>query len=254
MNILEITGLSKSFGGLMALDNVDINVAEGEIMGLIGPNGSGKTTSINCLTGFLKSTQGKVVFRNQDITGWKPHRIAAAGMSRTFQLTGLLAKATVLDNILAGLHMEINAGAWDILGHSQRNNPKEIEARRRAGEILAFMGLSADRGNTCMSVSNYSRKRLGLAMALATQPRMILVDEVVSGLSNEETESLMGYIQKINASGVTILIIEHNMKLIMKLCDRITVLNNGVKIAEGTPGDISNNADVQEAYLGVSDA
>jgi len=249
MKLLEVKNLSIAFGGLLAVNELSLNIGEHEIVGLIGPNGSGKTTAINGISGFLTPQKGQVMLAGKDVIGMKPYKIAAVGISRTFQLTNLLTKVTVLDNVMAGLHLNIGVNVWDALMHAQ-GGTKEKRAREKAFEILEFTGLFHERHKICESVSNYSRKCLGLAMALAVKPRITLIDEVVSGLSASETEGVMDLINRIRESGVSILLVEHNMRVIMGLCDRIVVLSFGTKIAEGTPAEISANQEVQEAYLG----
>ena len=251
MSILSLQNITQAFGGIIALNDVSFQVAEGEILGLIGPNGSGKSTAINVITGFYTPQKGQVRFQGKDITGGKPHRIARLGLTRTFQLTQLLAKATVLDNVLTGMYMHCGENLWDAVSRSQEGNPKERKLRERAREIMEFIGIAADAGKPCMAASHFTRKRLGLAMAFATQPKMMLIDELVSGLSGEEARGMMKVVRDIRATGITVLMVEHNMRVIMSLCERIVVLKYGAKIAEGTPDQVAANKEVQEAYLGA---
>lgn len=248
--MLELRNMTMTFGGLVAVNDLSFSVARNEVVGLIGPNGSGKSTAINCITGYYVP-RGGVFFKGRNIVGLRPDRIVALGLTRTFQLTSLLARATVLDNVLTGMHIRTGENFWDAIAFSQMGNKKENTAREKALEILEFLGLVGEKDRLCNSISHFSRKRLGLAIALATGPEMLLIDEVVSGLSGEEVFGMMEVIRKIRQSGVTILLVEHNMRVIMNLCDRIVVINFGSKIAEGTPSEITANPQVQEAYLGT---
>ncbi len=250
MTVLEVKEMTMAFGGLTAVNNLSFSVNENEVVGLIGPNGSGKTTTINCIAGNYAPRRGQVVFKRKDITGLKPHEIAALGLSRTFQLTTLLARETVLDNVLTGLHLRTGENIWDALIPTDAARNKERRATDIALEILDFVGIGAEKHRVCSSISNYSRKCLSLAVALASKPQMLLVDEVVSGLSADEIGKVMALITRIRESGVAVLLVEHNMRVIMSLCDRIIVLNFGAKIAEGPPAEIQANPEVQSAYLG----
>jgi len=250
MKLLELKTMSKLFGGLIAVDNLSLEVGEQELVGLIGPNGSGKTTTLNCIAGFYPPSKGEILFKGENISGLKPHKIASRGLARTFQLTTLFPRVTVLQCVMTGLHMAIRTNIWDVVAPIRGGNQKENIVRDEALAILDFVGLTSERDAVCESISNYSRRRLALAIALSTKPSMLLIDEVVAGTSAEETVKIMELIDKIRQSGVTILIIEHNMRVIMGLCDRIIVLNFGAKIAEGTPAEIASNKDVQQAYLG----
>ena len=250
MKLLEVKNMSKLFGGLVAVDNLNLRVGEGELVGLIGPNGSGKTTTLNCIAGFHSPTTGEIVFKGENITGLKPHQVAARHLSRTFQLTTLFPKMTVLQCVMTGLHMTIGTNIWAVVVPSRGSNRKENIFRDEALAILDFVGLTSEKDAVCESISNYSRRCLALAIALATKPSMLLIDEVVAGTSAEETVKIMELIAKIRQSGITILLVEHNMRVVMGLCDRIIVLNFGAKIAEGTPAEIASNRDVQRAYLG----
>lgn len=250
MPILEVRDLSMRFGGLWAVDDLSFHVEEQEVVGLIGPNGSGKTTTINCIAGFYHPPRGEVLLREKDITGMEPHRIAALGLSRTFQLTNLFGRCTVLDSVMTGLHLRLRPSLSDALW-PQKGNKSEKKAREMAMEILDFVGLVSEKEELSQNITNYARKRLGLAIALATNPCMLLIDELVSGLSTQETKGIIHQIQKIRKSGVSILLVEHNMRVIMSVCDRITVLDFGTKLAEGSPREIVSNKKVQKAYLGA---
>jgi len=249
MPILEVNNLSMRFGGLWAVNDLSFYVEEQEVVGLIGPNGSGKTTTINCIAGFYHPVTGEVLLRQRDITGMEPHRIAALGLSRTFQLTNLFGRCTVLDSVMTGMHLKLRPNLWDALW-PQKGNKTEKRAKEMAMNILDFVGMVSEKDELSQNITNYSRKRLGLAVALATNPCMLLIDELVSGLSAEETKGIIDQIQKIRKSGVSILLVEHNMRVIMSVCDRISVLNFGTKLTEGSPQEVVRNEAVQKAYLG----
>jgi len=238
MGILEVRDVTKMFGGLCALNGVTFEVMEGEILGLIGPNGAGKTTVFNLITGFYKPTRGKIIYLNHDITKLKPHQRVKLGISRTFQLTKPFSSMSVLDNVVVSRCYG-------------RNYAKSIkEARKEAEELLEFVGL-ADKANTMAGNLNFVDKRLlELARALATQPRVLLLDEVMAGLNPREVDHVNSLIRKIRDMGVTILMIEHVMRAVMRLADRVVVLNAGVKIAEGKPSEVAKDEQVIKAYLG----
>lgn len=247
--ILQTTGLTVRFGGLTAVNGVDLRVHKGEILGLIGPNGAGKTTLFNLLTGFVRPTSGKVHFEGRDITGWAPSRIAAAGMCRTFQLTSVFPTLSVWENVRTATY------AWTRHrwlggfggGTSDAAHPPVHEETDR---ILTFMGLSANRAVLARNLAYGDQRRLGIAVALAARGRMLLLDEPAAGLNPEEKRGLMQSINDIRDQGVTVVLIEHHMKLVMGVCHRVMVLAQGKVIANGTPAEISQNQQVIEAYLG----
>jgi ABC-type branched-subunit amino acid transport system ATPase component len=233
--MLEIQSLTKKFGGLTAVNNVDLNVKESKIISLIGPNGAGKTTLFAMVAGFLTPNSGTVVFEGKDITGLKPHKICNLGMVRTFQVTQPFAKLTTLENIMVGAYCRTH---------------NRSKAKRKAEEVAAQVGMTALLEQEAISLTVAGRKRLELARALATEPRLLLLDEVMAGLNPTEIDEIVAVIRKIRDSGVTILLIEHVMKAVMNLSDYAYVLNDGIRIAAGTPTEIANDPNVIEAYLG----
>ena len=233
--MLEVQGLSRAFGGLKAVDAVDLDVAEGAIVALIGPNGAGKTTCFAAIAGFVRVDAGCVVFGGQDVSGWPPHRIAAAGMVRTFQITQPFSRLSVLENIMVGSYL--------------RTGDRRT-AMAAATEVAQQVGMGAMLATPAGELTVAGRKRLELARALATKPKLLLLDEVMAGLNPIEIGEIVGVVRAINARGVTILLIEHVMQAVMSLAERIHVLNQGRIIARGTPGEIARDAHVVEAYLG----
>jgi branched-chain amino acid transport system ATP-binding protein len=252
VTLLEIKNVTKLFGGLRAVDNVSLEVTEKELVGLIGPNGSGKTTLVNCIAGFYHPDDGDVFCMGENITRLRPHQIAARGLTRTFQAIPFPMRntVTVLEYVMVGLHLKIGVNLAEAVARTRGGNRKENIARDIASETLDFMGLTSQKDTLYGSLNNYSRRCVSLAIALVSKPSLLLIDEIVAGMSAEETAETMELIRKVRHSGVTILLIEHNMRVIMGLCDRIVVLNFGVKIAEGTPAETAANKEVQKAYLG----
>jgi len=246
--LLETRELTRLFGGLAAVSRVDLTVDKGEIVGLIGPNGAGKTTCFNLLTGFLRPTRGSIVFDGEDITGLRPHQIAARGLVRTFQQTTLFQDLTALENVLLGLHLSSGKGPRQVL-FSRRHFPADEIARGR--EVLDFTGLAAHADQLSRNLPHGHQRVLGIAMALAAQPRLLLLDEPVTGMNLDESGRVMDLVKTIRSRGTTILLVEHNMKAVMGTCERIVVLNFGQKLAEGTPSQVSTSPDVIQAYLGT---
>jgi len=235
MSLLEIRNISKFFGGLAATSNVSFSIQKGEILGLIGPNGAGKTTLFNVVNGFYHPTKGQVLFKDQVISSCKPHQICKLGIARTFQVVKPLQRMSVLDNVVASAFLRA---------------ANKAEAVDIAMETLSFTGLEQDKDVISRSLPLGKRKKLEIARALATRPELLLLDESFAGLNPSELNESIEIIKNIKARGVTIMIIEHHMKVIMSISDRIVVINYGQKIAEGTPQEIRNNPLVVEAYLG----
>lgn len=241
MVCLEIENLSKSFAGLEVIKNLALSVHEGGILGLIGPNGSGKTTLFNLITGLLKADGGCIKFYGRNITGISPHQICAAGIARTFQLVRPFVKMTALENVVVGR----------AYGSSPAQSIKQMEGE--AEEILKFMGLYDIRFVVAGQLGLAQRKRLEIARALATKPTLLLLDEVMAGLNLREIEEAMRLIEKLRDSGITIIVVEHVMKAVLGISDRVIVINAGEKIAEGTPNEVVNHDKVVEAYLGCAE-
>jgi branched-chain amino acid transport system ATP-binding protein len=236
--LLEVKNLTKSFGGLVAVNDLEFSVDEGEVVGLIGPNGSGKTTSFHLINGFLQPDRGEIFFADKNITGLKPNKVCHEGIARTFQLTKPFAGLTALQNVMVGRMY----GGDPI--RSMRHAERECE------EILAFVGLGGKGSSTTSALSVVERKRLEIARALATKPKMLLLDEMMSGLTHTEMDEALGLVKAIRDAGVTLIVVEHVMKAILEISDRLIVLNYGQKIAEGVPQEVVRNQKVIDAYLG----
>jgi len=250
MALLELKNLTKSFGGLTAVNELNIYVNEGEIVGLIGPNGAGKTTVFNMISGVFHPTRGQVLFNNKTIGGLMPHSIAKKGLARTFQLTTLFANMTVLENILLGFHLKSHIGYFGALFNTASRRSIEQRLLVEAKEIANFVGLELKQQELAKNLPHGSQRALEIAIALAVNPKLLLLDEPVTGMNPEETLEMMQKIKEIRGKGMTILLVEHDMKVVMGICDRIYVINFGKKIAEGSPKEICENHDVIKAYLG----
>jgi branched-chain amino acid transport system ATP-binding protein len=251
--MLETNKLTKHFKGLKAVSNLDMNVNDGEIVGIIGPNGAGKTTVFNLITGFLKPTDGEVIFKGKDITDLKPYLIARSGIVRTFQLDRIFHDFTVLQNTVVASHLYANIGFWEAALHSPGYRQKAKNAYEHAMEILKFIGLEDKKDEIARNLPHGHQKLLGIAIALAANPKLLLLDEPLGGMNPAEVDTTLDIIAEIRKRGTAILLIEHNMRAVMCTCDRLIVLNFGTEIARGTCEEIQKNPEVIKAYLGTGE-
>jgi branched-chain amino acid transport system ATP-binding protein len=251
MALLEVSGLTKMFGGLTAVSELDFVIQPGELLSIIGPNGAGKTTLFNLLTGFYKPTSGTITFDGTNITGCKPYQVTRRGIGRTFQLTSIFKQSTVLENVMIGNSLHAVVGVWGSVLRTPATRREEHKTREKAREILSFVGLADKENRIAGGLTEEAQKRLSISMALATEPKLLLLDEPTGGVNLEEISGLIELVGRIRKSGTSICLIEHKMRMVMSISDRIVVLNYGKKIADGTPQEVANNSEVIRAYLGA---
>lgn len=248
--VLKVSSVTQRFGGLVALEHVNMEVAPGEIVGVIGPNGAGKTTLFNCITGIYKPTEGTVELDGRDVTGWKPHQITRQGFARTFQNIRLFKKMTVLDNVIVGMHTGGTVNLLDAVFCTPRKRREMAKMQEKAEELLKLFHLYDQRYEMATSLPYGQQRELEIVRAMAANPKLLLLDEPAAGMNEQETEELRRRVMQLKEMGYTILLIEHDMKFVMNICERLYVLDNGRLIGQGTPEEVKKNPVVIEAYLG----
>ena len=253
MSLLSLKSVTKRFGGLVAVKNVSFDVDSGSIVGLIGPNGAGKTTVFNLITGIYRADEGEISFSGKSIASLPTHRIISSGIARTFQTIRLFQNLSVLDNVLAGRHCRMKSGVVGALLRHPRERKEEKAALLAALRALEFVRLRSEAHNLAKNLSYGNQRLLEIARALATQPQLVILDEPAGGMNEQETNSLIQLIRKIQEQGITVLLIEHDMSLVMRVCEKIVVIEYGRKIAEGTPESIKTDKEVIRAYLGTEE-
>ena len=253
MILLEVKNLTKQFGGLLAVNRLDFSIHKGEIIGLIGPNGAGKTTVFNMITGTFRPTRGEVIFLGEKIGRLKPSQVAQKGVVRSFQLTNLFGDMTAIQNVILGSHQKSGVGLWGSLWNTKSTRRREMESEREAIRTLEFMGLAEHQEMLAKNLTHGQQRRLEVAVALAAKPQVLLLDEPLQGMNHEEVKDMLNRIAEVRREGKTILLVEHNMRAVTSICDRVIVLNFGEKIDEGSPQKVMRNPEVIEAYLGVEE-
>lgn len=246
---LEVSALTKRFGGLTAVKDFSLKIDRGQITGLIGPNGAGKTTIFNLITGVIRPDEGKVVIDGQDVSGKRPHQISALGIGRTFQLTPLFAEFTTLENVLASCYLHFRSSFWEVLVNARKYQKNEANALEQSNRILDLVGLNRVKHEYAKNLSHGYQKMLGIARALAVQPQLLMLDEPLGGMNSNEMVFTMDIMKRMKQQGIGILVIEHNMQ-ILDICDQVVAINFGEKICDGCVDDVRNNPEVIKAYLG----
>jgi len=252
MSQLVVTGLTKQFGGVKAVQEVTFSIAEGTVHSVIGPNGAGKTTLLNLITGIYSPTAGDVSFEGCSVAGAQPHELAQLGMSRTFQNLQICMNMSAIENVMVGAHLRLSQGLWSSMLHLPALRRADRKCREEAAELMNFVGVGSYRDAHASQMPYGALKRLEIARALAAKPKMILLDEPAAGLNDTETQEVEALIRNVADSGVTVVLVEHDMKLVMNLSDHILVLDYGKKLAEGTAEQVRANPEVIAAYLGAS--